>query len=69
MSEPVDVDPACDIDLKEHALRLEEEWRHGRAPNLWDFLAASGPLSSRELADVLLIDQRERWQCGQRIPA
>jgi WD40 repeat protein len=68
MTEPVDVDAACDVDLKEHALRLEEEWRHGRAPNVWDFLAAAGPLHSRELADVLLVDQRERWQCGQRIP-
>ncbi len=44
-------------------------WRAGERPDVRDFLARAGPLAPAELAAVLLIDQRERWERGERPPA
>jgi serine/threonine protein kinase/tetratricopeptide (TPR) repeat protein len=44
-------------------------WRQGQRPDLQDFLCDAGQLTCIQLAAVLLIDQRERWQDGERIPA
>src|SRR5262249_17097044 len=41
----------------------------GGAPDVEAFLARAGPLSAAELAAVLRVDQRQRWQAGQRVPA
>jgi hypothetical protein len=41
----------------------------GGGPDLDAFLAQTGPLSPDELAAVLRVDQRERWQAGERVPA
>jgi tetratricopeptide (TPR) repeat protein len=49
--------------------RLARLWRRGERPELRRFLAEVGPLSSRELAGVLAVDQRERWLAGERVPA
>jgi WD40 repeat protein len=43
-------------------------WRQGHHPDLDQFLAATGELPAARLADVLAVDQRERWQRGERVP-
>jgi WD40 repeat protein len=35
---------------------------------LGQFLAATGELPTAQLADVLAVDQRQRWQRGERVP-
>jgi WD40 repeat protein len=47
--------------------RLARLWREGAGPDLRDFLNETGPLSPRQLTELLLIDQRERWRRGERI--
>ncbi len=49
------------------AQRWLHEWRAG--PNVSDFLAQFGPLPPAQIVAVLLVDQRERWQRGERILA
>jgi tetratricopeptide (TPR) repeat protein len=43
-----------------------QRWQGGEAGDVGDFLAAAGPLSPNEAVAVLLVEQRERWQRGQR---
>jgi WD40 repeat protein len=43
-------------------------WQQGQRPDLRRFLAAFGELRPGELAAVLAVDQRERWQCGEPVP-
>ncbi|HVS40167.1 MAG TPA: serine/threonine-protein kinase [Gemmataceae bacterium] len=42
-------------------------WREGGRPDLDAFFASAGPLTAAEAAAALRIDQRERWQAGERI--
>jgi hypothetical protein len=49
--------------------RLWQRWRQGECVDVVDFLAGFASLESVELVAVLLVDQRERWQVGERIPA
>jgi hypothetical protein len=42
-------------------------WRQGQQPDLARFLAGTGPLPPLQLAAVLRVDQRERWQRGDRV--
>jgi serine/threonine-protein kinase len=51
------------------ARRLWALWQQGPPPEVRAFVAAAGPLSAAQLAAVLLVDQRERWQRGERILA
>jgi serine/threonine protein kinase len=51
------------------ALQLWQLWRQGRRPDLRQFLAAAGEVRPAELLAVLRVDQRERWQAGERPPA
>jgi VanZ family protein len=50
------------------AAELGRQWRSGKAPALEDFLAdwssaELGPaVSARELAELVSLDQRERWR-------
>src|SRR5690242_3406427 len=44
-------------------------WRRGQRPDVHRFLAAAGALSPADIVAVLAVDQRERWQTGERIPA
>src|SRR5260370_24244419 len=44
-------------------------WREGQRPNVHRFLAGAGDLSLAQVAAVLAVDQRERWQQGERILA
>jgi serine/threonine-protein kinase len=49
--------------------RLWRLWREGQRPEVRDFLAGAGELAPSQLAAVLLLDQRERWLIGERMPA
>jgi hypothetical protein len=51
------------------ASQLERLWRQGAQPEVSAFLAQLGPLPPAELAAVLRVDQRERWQAAQHVPA
>jgi serine/threonine-protein kinase len=51
------------------AERLRQLWQEGQRPDLDGFLAQFGPLTPEQLVDLLHVDQRERWQAGERIPA
>jgi serine/threonine-protein kinase len=51
------------------AERLCRLWHDGKRPELAEFLAQFGPLKPEQLVDVLHVDQRERWQTGERIRA
>src|SRR5579871_3430456 len=48
---------------------LWQLWRQGQRPDVHAFLASAGILSPAQVAAVLAVDQRERWQSGERIPA
>jgi WD40 repeat protein len=41
-------------------------WRSGERPDVWDFLARTGPLPLDEVVAVLAVDQQQRWQQGER---
>jgi eukaryotic-like serine/threonine-protein kinase len=49
--------------------RLWRLWRQGERPDVGQFLAGQGELRPGQLAAVLAVDQRERWQRGERVPA
>lgn len=49
--------------------RLHQLWQQGRRVDLAEFLAGLSDLEPVELVQVLLVDQRERWQLGERVPA
>jgi serine/threonine-protein kinase len=49
------------------AERFGQLWQQGQRPDVDAFLAQAGPLSPDQLAVVLRVDQRARWQAGERI--
>jgi eukaryotic-like serine/threonine-protein kinase len=49
--------------------RLWQLWRQGQRPDVDAFLAQAGSLSPDEVAATLRVDQRQRWQAGERILA
>src|SRR5215831_17281224 len=49
--------------------QLWTRWRQGERPDLGAFLAETGDLTPAQLAEVLRVDQRERWQAGERVLA
>jgi serine/threonine-protein kinase len=51
------------------AERLWRRWQQGGRPHVDAFLAGVGPLPPAELAAVLRVDQRRRWQAGERVRA
>ena len=51
------------------AERLLHLWQAGQRPDVVGFLAQTGPLTPAQLAAVLRVDQRQRWQAGERVPA
>jgi serine/threonine-protein kinase len=57
---PQPLDPAGEL------LRRWAEWG---AADVAAFLEEVGPLSPAALAAVLRVDQRQRWQAGERVPA
>jgi eukaryotic-like serine/threonine-protein kinase len=48
---------------------LWKRWRTGERPDLSDFVRHYGPFTLSTLANVVLIDQQERWSTGERVPA
>jgi serine/threonine protein kinase/tetratricopeptide (TPR) repeat protein len=71
MSEPehTRLEPAAGTDGAAPAGRLWQLWRQGQRPDVRRFLAEAGPLGPRQTAAVLRVDQRQRWQAGERVPA
>jgi serine/threonine protein kinase len=51
------------------ARQLWNLWRKGQRPNLREFLANAGPLSTSQAVEVAVVDQRECWLAGKRILA
>jgi hypothetical protein len=51
------------------AEQLWQLWRQGQRPDLEAFVARAGPLAPAALAAVLRVDQRQRWQTGERVLA
>src|SRR5712671_5669919 len=51
------------------AYQLWNLWRQGQRPDVDAFLAVPANLAPAELVNVLRVDQWERWQLGERIPA
>jgi serine/threonine-protein kinase len=50
------------------AEQLQLLWQQGQQPIVGEFLAQAGPLTPEQVAAVLRVDQRQRWQAGQRVP-
>jgi predicted Ser/Thr protein kinase len=70
--QPVPEEPAADPlpgPVEDAAEDLLQRWRRGERPDLDAFLATAGPLPLDQLAAVLRVDQRQRWQIGDRVPA
>lgn len=55
--------------LVEPAERLLLLWEQGTPVTLPEFLSTAGELTPAQLASVLRLDQRRRWQAGERILA
>lgn len=51
------------------AQRLLDLWSEGPPPDLRAFLDQAGVLAPTELLEVLRVDQQERWEAGEPIPA
>lgn len=51
------------------AERLWQLWQQGERPDLDAFLAWAGELTAEQLAAVLRVDQRARWEAGEGIQA
>jgi tRNA A-37 threonylcarbamoyl transferase component Bud32 len=51
------------------AQSLWQLWEAGQRPDANVFLATAGPLSTPQLAAVLRVDQRGRWQIGEGVRA
>ncbi len=49
--------------------RFRQLWRQGQRPDLQQFFAQVGKLSDADISAILCIDQRERWQAGERVTA
>jgi serine/threonine protein kinase len=46
---------------------LRRLWDEGKRPNLAEFLATAGDLRLEQLAEVVRVDQRQRWLTGNRV--
>src|SRR5262249_15100856 len=57
-----------DSDLQNHespADAFQRLWDEGRSPNLAGFLAGAGHVPPSDLAEIVRIDQRQRWLAGK----
>src|SRR5260370_936230 len=48
---------------------FESLWGKGQVPNVREFLQKTADLTPQQIVEVLCIDQWQRWQQGDRIPA
>jgi WD40 repeat protein len=44
-------------------------WRHGQRPNISDYVAGLASLTPADLVTILKVDQHERWNRADRVPA
>lgn len=51
------------------AQQLRQLWRQGQRPDVRTFLAGVGGVTLAELGEVLEVDQEERWNIDERVPA
>ncbi len=42
-------------------------WQRGQRPNIQEFVAQAGELTSTQLTDLLRVDQRQRWKRAERV--
>ncbi len=72
MSGPSDL-PASTLDPQvsspEPARELEDLWQQGQRPDVREFLQRVGNVSPEQVVRILSVDQWERWQQGERVPA
>lgn len=61
--------PGAVVPESDAAVRLSDLWRKGQKPDVRAFLAGAGTLTPAQIVAVLAVDQWERWQIGERIPA
>jgi hypothetical protein len=66
--DPTSAKPATTANLGP-AGELARRWRDGRPPALAGFVAEQGPLPPEQLADLVSVDQTERWRRGEHVPA
>jgi serine/threonine-protein kinase len=48
---------------------LENLWRQGDRPDVKDFLSKQENLTPSQIVAILCVDQHQRWQNGERVPA
>jgi predicted Ser/Thr protein kinase len=66
MSDPASLTTAAG---EEPSVQLGRLWCQGLRPDVDAFLARAGPLPAGQAAAVLRVDQFQRWQAGERVPA
>jgi formylglycine-generating enzyme required for sulfatase activity/tRNA A-37 threonylcarbamoyl transferase component Bud32 len=69
MTEPRDSTPPSLSTLPAPEEQLRRLWQRDERPDVWRFLAPLGDLPPAVLVAVLAIDQQQRWQHGERVPA
>jgi serine/threonine-protein kinase len=69
MTDPLARSAQGDSGHESLAERLRRVWREGQGPDVYAFLVEAGELAPAQVAEVLLVDQRQRWQAGERVPA
>ena len=50
------------------AAALQALWRQGQRPDVQEFLGRWPGLAPLDVVAVLRVDQRQRWQAGERVP-
>jgi serine/threonine protein kinase/WD40 repeat protein len=66
MTEPA-TSPPSSGNLSGPAQQLQQLWDRGDQPDVDRFLAQVGPVTAEERAAVLRVDQRQRWQGGDKV--
>lgn len=51
------------------ARELEDLWQQGQRPDVREFLQQAGKMSPGQVVGALSVDQWQRWQQGERVPA
>ena len=67
MSESLSADYPKRTQADTPARQWLQRWRSGRAEDVRTFLASTEKLTAEQMVAVLLVEQRERWQRGERI--
>ncbi len=68
LTSSLSVDAATPHQAEDPVRRLRKLWRQGQRPDIREFLSEVSPVQPWEVLTLLRIDQRERWQIGERVP-